>query len=93
MEILRQDVKKVELGARIKEVMADKFIEGSVEEEWQFFHERLTQIAKEVVGIKKIGGTKKRTPFWTQELKDAIRQKTTAFRKWIKSRTADTRRD
>ena len=40
------------------------------------------------------GGTKKkRTPFWTPELKAAVKEKNQAFRLWMKHRTKDSREE
>ena len=54
----------------------------------------MTQITTELLGKKTIGGVRKKsTPYWTQELKEAVHAKNQAFRLWMKHRTAESRKD
>jgi len=67
---------------------------GDVEQEWDGFKQKVTEISKKVLGVKHTGGThKKQTPYWTTKLKNTVLEKNKAFRKWLKCRTIETHTD
>ena len=47
--------------------------------------------ARETLGVKRMGGRKKRTAWWTDDVSLAVKEKTAAFRKWMKRRSPETR--
>jgi hypothetical protein len=68
--------------------------EQSVEECWNAFKEAVLKSAEETMGIKMVGGTKKKkTPWWTERVKTAVSEKMRCFRKWIKTRGELERRE
>ena len=47
---------------------------------------------KSAVGMKQIGGKKtKRTPYWSEDVKEEVHRKSEAFRIWMKERTENNR--
>jgi hypothetical protein len=53
-----------------------------------------TKKVTEVVTMKLTGATKKRrTPCWTKERDEFVKEKVKAFRKWTKKRTVETREE
>jgi hypothetical protein len=41
----------------------------------------------------KLTGATKRTPWWTRELEELVKEKMKAFRKWMKKRTVESRKE
>ena len=67
---------------RLQETQAN-----SVEGEWKRYKTALTDVAREVIGVKKAyTGRKKTTPWWTEDVQEAVKSKMKCFRKWMKSR-------
>ena len=64
---------------------------GGVEEEWKNFKDNIKRCARETLGVKRMGGRKKRTAWWTDDVSLAVKEKTEAFRKWMKRRSPETR--
>lgn len=64
----------------------------TVHEEWQHFKSKIKKCAEEEIHIKTYRDTnKKKTIWWTEEVKTAVKSKTRAFRCWMKRRTNETR--
>ena len=67
--------------------------ECNVENMWINFKECDLTSASEVLGEKiPYRGTKRRIPWWGEELKHLVRLKMEPFRKWMESRSAEDRR-
>src|SRR5678815_632468 len=50
------------------------------------------EVARETLGIKWMGGVrKKHTPWWNEQVKNAVRQKMVALRRWLKNRSVQSR--
>lgn len=65
-----------------------------IEEEWIDMKDKITKIAKDILETKKIsGGKKKKTVWWTNEVRDAVKKKTQAFRRWMRRRSLETRQE
>ena len=63
-----------------------------IEKEWENMKEKNIQIAKEVIETKRVsGGKKKKTLWWTEEVREAVKKKSVAFRKWMKRRNPESR--
>ena len=61
----------------------------SIEHEWEKMKHKITEIAKEIIEVKKIsGGKKKKTVWWTADVKTAVKRKNKTFRKWMRRRNA-----
>ena len=66
--------------------------ETNVEVIWNNFKEAALPAAEEVLGEKTpYRGSKKRTPWWEEEVKTAVRSKIKHFRPWMKSRSVEDR--
>ena len=68
--------------------------ECNVDSMWNTFKECALNSASEVLGEKfPYRGTKRRTPWWGEEVKRSVRLKMELFRQWMKSRSAEDRRN
>ncbi len=68
--------------------------EMNIEEQWNKFKNTVYGAAEETVGIKiKYGTKKKSTAWWTYDVKEAVKEKTRSFRKWMKTRNIEDRED
>ena len=55
---------------------------------WNKFKEKITEAADEVLGEKKpYQGKKKMTPWWSEEVREAVKLKMRTFRIWMKTRS------
>lgn len=60
---------------------------GQASAQWETFRRILMQICTETLGTKTRKGTKKKQISWlTEQLKEAVRHKMQAFRRWMKTR-------
>ena len=58
---------------------------GGVEEEWELFREAVYRCAREVCGVRKVGGTRRRgSEWWDEELKQKVAEKKRAFEEWMR---------
>src|ERR1700755_3710808 len=48
---------------------------GGVEEEWKNFKDNIKRCARETLGVKRMGGRKKRTAWWTDDVSLAVKEK------------------
>src|SRR5678815_4768074 len=63
-----------------------------VEEGWKDFREGVEQVAREVIGTKKISsGKRKKTVWWNEEVKNVVKEKNKKYRLWMKTRTEENR--
>ena len=58
-----------------------------IESLWTKYKETLKQTANEVCGRKRIGGLRKRTAWWNDEVKNKIKQKKTAWKKFLSTKS------
>ena len=65
--------------------------EENIERAWESSKKAILDSIENTVGFKYIGGKKKTTPFWNEEMRKAVKNKNDAFRKWLKERTEDSR--
>ena len=95
IEKLQEDALKNEMCVKVEEIMPTELSTlQSVEEEWNTFHTEVLNIARSTIGEKWVGGTKKKqTPYWTEEVKEAVKEKMNKFRVWMKRRTEETRQE
>ena len=62
-----------------------------VEKEWLLFRSAIISSTAESCGRKRLrvaGDSEKRTPWWNQEVKEAIRAKKDAFKAWLQDRSS-----
>ena len=63
-----------------------------VEDEWKHMSQSINSVAKEVIQVKVSKSTKKKTTaWWTEEVREAVKLKMRAFRRWMKTRRQDAR--
>ena len=94
MNILNDQLVVDELRNKIQNNVHDNIDvdETNVEVIWNNFKEAALQAAEEVLGEKTpYRGSKKRTPWWGEEVKTAVRSKIKHFRIWMKSRSVEDR--
>ena len=63
-----------------------------VETEWDLFKSAVIMSAATSCGCKCVGGqtgSEKRTAWWNQEIKEAIRAKKTVFRAWLTNKSSE----
>lgn len=92
LENLKEKKKQFDEQINERRMNVDMMTEVGVEEMWSVFKERLDEVAKQTIGIKKItmGGTKK-TAWWNDEMKSLVRRKNKCFREWMQNRTEEKR--
>ena len=64
-------------------------VSKDIEKEWLLFRSAIISSAAESCGRKRLrlaGDSEKRTPWWNQEVKEAIRAKKDAFKAWLQDR-------
>ena len=64
---------------------------ADIETQWCLFRTAVIAFATNCCGRKRIGGTKsseKRTPWWNQEVKEAIRAKKVAYKAWLANKSS-----
>ena len=63
----------------------------NIEKDWLLFRSAIISSAAESCGRKRLrvaGDSEKRTPWWNQEVKEAIRAKKDAFKAWLQDRSS-----
>ena len=91
-----EKLKDHEVVTQFRETFSEKITDKNEEglHDWASFKNSITEAAEESIGIRRTyGGRKKSTPWWTEQVKEAVKIKMRAFRKWMKLRTPDTRRE
>ena len=71
----------------------DHEIEGGLDEQWLTFKATLKAAAEEILGVKYSGSSKKKTTPWWGAARDAVMEKMTKFRRWMKTRNINDRLD
>ena len=62
---------------------------GRIEAEWGRFKEVVLRCAGEVCGMKPVGGgVKRRSEWWNDEVREAVRGKRVAFEEWLREQSA-----
>ena len=70
----------------------DESMEEGADELWKILKNRISEATNEVLGEKKpYQGKKKMTPWWSTEVREAVKYKMKRFRRWMKTRTAEDR--
>ena len=91
LENLNQDEVKEDYQQKIKANL--EHIEGdedNTETRWTKLKEAVNKAAEESIGVKYVGGKmKKCTPWWTDEVRDAVREKMRRFRSFMKHQTEE----
>ena len=67
------------------------YVSEDIEREWLLFRSAIISSAAESCGRKRLrvaGDSEKRTPWWNQEVKEAIRAKKDAFKAWLQDRSS-----
>ncbi|XP_076029362.1 uncharacterized protein LOC143018122 [Oratosquilla oratoria] len=89
------NLKEPEIKQRMDENLCAKIEineeEEDVERAWESSKNAILESIEATVGFKYIGGKKKRTSFWNEEMRKAVKERNDAFRKWLKERTEDSR--
>ena len=89
-EPLKNPETKVEYVTRITE----KLEELEEEPNWNDIKDTIITVAEDKLGTKWVGGTKrKHSPWWSEELRNAVKDKTKKHRIWMKQRDAQTRQE
>ena len=92
-----ENLNNSEVRESYKGKLTDNFNENkdrsnNIEHEWEKFREAVTKAAEESIGVKYTGGTKKKcTPWWNEDVKEAVKKKMRKFRLFMKHRTAESR--
>ena len=66
-------------------------VSENIEKEWLLFRSAIISSAAESCGRKRhrvTGDSEKKTPWWYQEVKEAIRAKKNAFKAWLQDRSS-----
>ena len=71
---------------------ADDIKSENIEEYWKNLRDHLQEIQENIIGMKNVGKTKKKkTGWWTDEVKLEVNKKQLLFRNWLKERTPESR--
>ena len=66
--------------------------ENDISVKWDYIIGRMKEISEESLGVRMVGGTRKRqTPWWTEEMRIAVKKKVKSLRKWLRHKTPETR--
>ena len=59
---------------------------------WDILKKTISEVAEETLGVEWIGGNRKRrTPWWNEDVKKAVKNKTLKLRRWLRRRTPESR--
>ena len=90
VEKLREDDTKTKYQKTIKTYIETKLNEAEnsedIESVWEDYKEMIIKSAREVCGIKVIGGSKKMTAWWNEGVKAKIKEKKDAWKKYLSSK-------
>lgn len=93
VENLKDDEKRRRMNERIVSEITVIEDEG-IENRWIYLRDRLNSIVEDTIGVKYVGGVRrKQTPWWTEEVKNAVKRKMKTFRIWMKRRTGESRQE
>ena len=83
---------KEKLKSNLEANREESLDEESTEIRWQRLKEAINKAAEETIGVKFVGGKmKKCTPWWTEEVKLAVKTKMQKFRSFMKKKTPERR--
>jgi exonuclease III len=83
--------KKQEIQQAVQD-KADDIPSENIEEYWSNLRNHIQDIQENVIGMKTVGKTKKKkTGWWTEEVKEEVRKKNLLFKQWLKERTPESR--
>ena len=61
-------------------------------EDWNSLKDTLLNIATDTLGVRYVGGTRKRrTAWWNEEVSEISKRKNRAYRRWLKEKTQESR--
>ena len=63
----------------------------SVEDVWLDFKKGVIGAAVEVCGVRRAKGCRKRTRWWNDEVKGAVKQKKVAYLRWLQWKTMEAK--
>ena len=66
---------------------------SGVEEEWNNYRDTLVNVGKKVLGETVCKSGKRRTPWWSDYVREKVQEKKKAFKKWLKTRTEQDLKD
>ena len=82
---------KQEIQQSIQDQM-DEIKSDDVEEYWTNLKNHIQEIQENIIGMKTVGKTKKKkTGWWTEEVKEEVKKKNLLFKQWLKERTPESR--
>ncbi len=62
-------------------------VNNNIEGLWEEFKTKIYSISCETLGLRKMKTTKKKiTPWWSDEVRTAVKEKMRSFRRWMKTR-------
>lgn len=94
VETRKEEPVKEELDRRLQRVTVAAKRDIPIERVWREAKEYLLQISEEVVGVKWTGGTKeKRTPYQSEEVKQAVAEENKVLREWLRKCTEESRQN
>ena len=82
-------MKMNELGLSRDEVAQEAGV--SVEDVWLEFKEGVFGAAVEVCGVRRSKGCRKRTKWWNDDVKEAVKQKKVAYLRWLQQKTVEAK--
>jgi exonuclease III len=89
IENIPENKQEIEAAVRDK---AEEIKSDNIEEYWQNLRNHLQDIQEDIVGMKTVGRPKKKkTGWWTDEVKIEVDKKRTLFKEWLKLRTQPSR--
>ena len=96
--ITRKRVKTENIPDKMQEIQqaiherAEDIKSDNVEDYWQNMKKQIHDIQENIIGMKTIGKTKKKkTGWWTEEVKAEVNKKNELFKNWLKLRTPESR--
>ena len=93
VEKLKEPEEKERMNENLRIQLEINEEEENIERAWELSKKAILESIEDTVGFKYIGGKKKRTPCWNEEMRKAVKDKNDAFRKWLKERTEDSRKE
>ena len=91
IENLKEEDRVIRLREKIREHVPTHEPQN-VEQEWRRFRDTIVEASEDILETKKVGRPKKKkTAWWTEEVKHAVQLKNRAFRRWMKTRQPEDR--
>lgn len=99
-KIAIQELKKKEKNERYEKVTNEEFQrresereDWTLEERWGAFKEIVISSAERVCGRRKYNNNIKRTKWWTEEIRKLVKEKKTAWKKYLQTKTIEDKED